>query len=279
VTETDSASKVLTFTLTLDKAPATALVINYAVDSTSTASLGDDFTVTAGNVTFAAGQTTAEIQVNVLADDADEANETIVLSFTNKDMVDSKLAVASVKRVNDLKATGTIVDDDASFVFTSSAANSVAENTTAVVTVAGADADSAAVTTTLTGPDAALFSLTNGALAFRAAPNFEAPADAGANNVYNVSVNVADASGNATTQNVVITVTNVNETPTAVTSAATATSRAGTCSRSIPGAISASSTAAVSTTTVVAVGTETAIGFSFITSCGIVTIAATIPSF
>jgi S-layer protein len=217
VTETDSATKVLTFTLTLDKAPATALVINYAVNSTSTAVLGDDFAVTAGNVTFAAGQTTAEIQVNVLADDADEANETIVLSFTNKDMVNSKLAVASVKRVNDLNATGTIIDDDASFVFTSSAANTVAENTTAVVTVAGADADSATgLTTTLSGADAALFSLTNGALAFKAAPNFEAPADAGANNVYNVSINVADASGNATTQNLVITVSDANEAPTAL---------------------------------------------------------------
>jgi S-layer protein len=216
VTETDSATKVLTFTLTLDKAPATALVVSYAVDSTSTAVLGDDFTVTAGTVTFAAGQTTAEVQVSVLADDIDEANETIVLSFTNKDMVSSLSGTSSVKRVNDLKATGTIVDDDASFVFTSSAANIVAENTTAVVTVAGADADSAAVTTTLTGADAALFSLTNGALAFRAAPNFEAPADAGRDNVYNVSINVADASGNATTQNLVITVSDANEAPTAL---------------------------------------------------------------
>jgi VCBS repeat-containing protein len=108
-------------------------------------------------------------------------------------------------------------------VFTSSAANSVAENSTAVVTVAGADADSATgLTTTLTGADAALFSLTNGALAFKAAPNFEAPADAGKDNVYNVSINVVDASGNATTQNLAITVTNANEAP-AVSSAATGT--------------------------------------------------------
>ena len=215
VTETDSATKVLTFTLTLDKAPTSDLVINYAVDSTSTAVLGDDFTVTAGNVTFSAGQTTAEVQVNVLADDIDEANETIVLSLTNKETVVS--GFNTVKRVNDLKATGTIVDDDASFVFTSSAANTVAENTTAVVTVAGADADSAAgLTTTLTGADAALFNLVDGKLAFKAAPNFEAPADAGANNVYNVSINVADASGNATTQNLVITVSDANEAPTAV---------------------------------------------------------------
>jgi hypothetical protein len=44
----------LTFTLTLNKAPTKDLVISYAVDSTSTAKLADDFTVSAGTVTFAA---------------------------------------------------------------------------------------------------------------------------------------------------------------------------------------------------------------------------------
>ncbi len=68
----------MTFTLSLDKAPTADLVISYSVDATSTASLGNDFTVTAGTVTFAAGQTTAEVQITVLGDLVDEANETIV---------------------------------------------------------------------------------------------------------------------------------------------------------------------------------------------------------
>jgi S-layer protein len=225
VTEFDAANKVMTFTLSLDKAPTADLVISYSVDATSTASLGNDFTVTAGTVTFAAGQTTAEVQITVLGDLVDEANETIVLNFTNKDMVPSFSGTSSVKRVNDLKATGTIVDDDHSFVFTSPAANIVAENTTNVVALAGADGDTstANLTSTLSGPDAALFNLNNGVVTFRVAPNFEAPADVGANNVYNVTVTVRDndyssitQTWNSTSQDLVITVSDANEAPTAL---------------------------------------------------------------
>jgi S-layer protein len=216
----------MTFTLSLDKAPTTDLVISYAVDSSSTASLGNDFTVTAGTVTFAAGQTSAEVQVTVLGDLVDEADETIVLNFTNTDRVSSFSGTSSVKRVNDLKATGTIVDEDHSFVFTSPAAVSVAENTTAVVTVAGTDADTAIanLTATLSGPDAALFNLNSDrSVSFKTAPNFEAPADVGANNVYNVTLTVRDndysavtQTWNSTSQNLVITVSDANEAPTAL---------------------------------------------------------------
>ena len=216
----------MTFTLSLDKAPTTDLVISYAVDSSSTASLGNDFTVTAGTVTFAAGQTTAQVQVTVLADLVDEADETIVLNFTNTDRVSNLSGTSSVKRVNDLKATGTIVDEDHSFVFTSPAAVSVAENSTAVVTVAGTDADTpiANLTATLSGPDAALFNLNSDrSVSFKTAPNFEAPADVGANNVYNVTLTVRDndysavtQTWNSTSQNLVITVSDANEAPTAL---------------------------------------------------------------
>ncbi len=51
-------------------------------------------------------------------------------------------------------------------------------------------------------------------------PNYEAPGDAGGNNVYDVNVTASDGT-NTTTKAVAITVTNVNEAPT-VTSAATA---------------------------------------------------------
>ena len=53
---------------------------------------------------------------------------------------------------------------------------------------------------------------TTGALSFVAAPNFEAPTDAGANNVYDVIVQVSD--GTLTdTQAIAVTVTNANEAP------------------------------------------------------------------
>ncbi len=96
------------------------------------------------------------------------------------------------------------------------ATRSLAENTTAVTTVLAADPDAG---TTLTyaisgGADAARFQIdaASGALAFIAAPNFEAPTDAGANNVYDVIVSASD--GTLTdTQAIAVTVTNANEAP------------------------------------------------------------------
>jgi large repetitive protein len=62
------------------------------------------------------------------------------------------------------------------------------------------------------GADAGLFTIdaSTGALAFAAAPDFEAPADAGANNVYDVTVQASD--GTLTdTQAIAVSVTNVAE--------------------------------------------------------------------
>ena len=67
------------------------------------------------------------------------------------------------------------------------------------------------ITYTLTGADAALFDVSStGAVTFKAAPNFESAADAGANNVYDVRV-VASNGINTTEQDAAITVTDVND--------------------------------------------------------------------
>src|SRR4029450_8540036 len=64
------------------------------------------------------------------------------------------------------------------------------------------------------GADAAFFTINSstGALSFLSAPNFEAPADAGANNVYDVIVTASDGTNNPT-QAISVTVTNGNEGP------------------------------------------------------------------
>jgi hypothetical protein len=89
------------------------------------------------------------------------------------------------------------------------ATDSVVENTTAVHTFS---ADQA-VTWTLGGTDTARFNLdaTTGALRFIAAPDFEAPNDADANNTYVVQVQATDAAGNISTQTLTVTVTDVDE--------------------------------------------------------------------
>src|SRR5207244_574688 len=95
---------------------------------------------------------------------------------------------------------------------------------TAVYTAAASDPDAG---TTLTysisgGADAALFNIdsASGAVTFKTSPNFEAPTDSGANNVYDIIVKASDGSL-FDTKAVAITVTNVNEAP-SITSAATA---------------------------------------------------------
>src|SRR6185436_13611665 len=101
------------------------------------------------------------------------------------------------------------------------------ENQTAVIDVQSTDPDGdtegAGLTYAITGgADAALFSINanTGVLTFNAPPNFEAPADAGANNVYDVQVTVTDSSTQTGVQNLQVTVTNVNEAP-SITSSAT----------------------------------------------------------
>ncbi len=93
---------------------------------------------------------------------------------------------------------------------------SVAENSTAVTTLTATDVDAGSTLTYLIsgGVDSARFTInfSSGALTFVSPPNFESPADAGANNVYEVTLRVTD--GVLTdSQALTVTVTNINESP------------------------------------------------------------------
>ncbi len=94
----------------------------------------------------------------------------------------------------------------------------VAENSTAVTTVSAADIDLPAQTLTFNitgGDDSALFSIgsATGVLSFLNAPNYESPADADLDNVYELIVEVSDGNGGTDEQEISVTVTNVNEAP------------------------------------------------------------------
>ena len=89
---------------------------------------------------------------------------------------------------------------------------SVAENTTAIGTVEASDADGDALAYFIQGDDSSLVTLTGNVLAFAAAPDFEAPADANSDNVYKVTVVVSDGSSKDA-KDLEISVTNVNEGP------------------------------------------------------------------
>ena len=108
-------------------------------------------------------------------------------------------------------------------IFTSEATATVAENQTAAYTAVATDADGDLLSYSLSGTDAALFTINpaTGVVSFIAAPDFEAPGNADGDNVYDIVVTVSDGT-NSAEQPVAITVTNVNDNPPIFTSGSTA---------------------------------------------------------
>ena len=83
VTEGDSGSKNLTFTVTLSPASGQQVTVKYADAGTGTATSGTDYTaITGGTLTFAAGATSQTFNVSVTGDVLDESNETVVVSLS-----------------------------------------------------------------------------------------------------------------------------------------------------------------------------------------------------
>ena len=107
-------------------------------------------------------------------------------------------------------------------IFTSPATVSVAENQVAAYGAAATDADGDSLRYSLSGTDAALFTIdaNTGEVRFMAAPDFEAPGDADRDNVYDITVTASDGT-NRTEQAVAITVTNENDNAPTFTSPAT----------------------------------------------------------
>ena len=117
-----------------------------------------------------------------------------------------RVTVENVNEVPGIIAGGLVV--------TGPANPSVVENTpatTAVATYTAAGPDAASATWRLSGTDAADFMLSNsGVLSFRTSPNFENPADANGDNVYEVTVTADDGTNNVP-KDVTVTVTDVEE--------------------------------------------------------------------
>jgi Ca2+-binding RTX toxin-like protein len=169
----------------------------------STNSLGTTFTVgdlgTASQIAGGAGQ------------------DTIIASgFTfSADQRNTIFSTASIEKIVDQSGTyvarPTITSDGGG----DTAAVSIVENTTAVTTVTASANVGETLSYTITdGADASRFAIDSatGALSFITAPDFEIPADAGGDNVYDVAVQVSDGHGGIDTQALAVTVTNVFET-------------------------------------------------------------------
>ncbi|MDB5391734.1 MAG: hypothetical protein JWM11_7380, partial [Planctomycetaceae bacterium] len=176
----------------------------------------DKFTidVTTGALSFI---TAPNFEVPTDADGSNVYNVTVKATDSGTPSLLATQAIAVT--VTDLNEAPTIV---------SSSSTSVAENSTAVLTVLASDEDQPAQSITFAiagGDDADKFTIdaTTGALSFITAPNFEVPADADGNNVYNVTVKAIDSGTPSlfTTQAIAVTVTDLNEAPTIVSSSST----------------------------------------------------------
>ncbi|WP_109465620.1 ExeM/NucH family extracellular endonuclease [Albibacillus kandeliae] len=88
------------------------------------------------------------------------------------------------------------------------------ENTTAVTTASATDVDSSTLVYALSGDDAHLFQIDeDGNLSFIAAPDFESPEDADADNRYQVTVTVTDDLGASDSTDLTVTLADVAEGP------------------------------------------------------------------
>ncbi|MDE1569445.1 Calx-beta domain-containing protein [Aquabacter sp. P-9] len=152
VTEGNSGTKELAFTVSLSSAATAPVTVAYAT-ADGTALAGSDYTAKSGTLTFAAGETSKVVKVLVNGDTAVEGNETFTLNLTNP----------SGATLADGAGTGTIVNDDvaplptlsiagASFAEGSAATPghgmfvvSLSQAATSAVTVSFATADGTAV--------------------------------------------------------------------------------------------------------------------------------------
>ena len=117
---------------------------------------------------------------------------------------------------HDQMLTINVTDVNDGPVITSSGAVRAAENQTRVQSVTTSEsANGMPVFSLVGGADAALFAIDalSGALTFKIAPDFETAADAGANNIYDVTVQVNDGRAGTAIMAVAVTVTDVNEAP------------------------------------------------------------------
>jgi hypothetical protein len=98
--------------------------------------------------------------------------------------------------------------------FTTSSTVSVTEHSTAVATINAVDPDLPAQTVTYSisgGADQANFAITSdGVLTFVTPPDFQSPADAGHDNVYDLLITASDGTGQSSTQAFEVAVTSAN---------------------------------------------------------------------
>lgn len=134
-------------------------------------------------------------------------------------------------------------ENDNSPVFTSSATPSIAEGIKNLHTLSATDADLPSQSigfSIVGGDDAGLMTIQGGnRIRMNPAPNFEAPADANGDNVYEVIVRADDGSGRTTDQVISITITDLNDNDPVVDAAQTFSVREDAVNGAVVGTVTA----------------------------------------
>ncbi len=100
----------LTFTVTLSKAHDQEVTVDYADSAEGTATSGTDYVaITAGTLTFKAGETKKTVEVTLTGDTGEEEDETIVLRLSKPTNAGFPAGAAT------LDGTGTIANDDVDY--------------------------------------------------------------------------------------------------------------------------------------------------------------------
>jgi len=110
LTEGDSGSQAMTFQVNLSPAAAQTVKVDYAT-ADGTAKAGSDYTAVSGTLIFNAGVISRTVTVNILGDQVDEDTETFTLNLSNP----------SNAHIADGQGTGTITDNDTSYLSVSDA--------------------------------------------------------------------------------------------------------------------------------------------------------------
>lgn len=199
----DIAGAMVARTFTITNTGDTSLDLSAGVSITGTNA--SDFTVTSVPATSvaAAGNTTFQITFDPSATGTRTATISIVNNDANENPYDFSilgLGTSTPNTLPDITSANTV---------------SVAEGTTTVLTVTATDPEAPPQDLTFTvvgGADQDDFDINavTGALTFSAVPDFEAPADANMDNIYDVMVEVSDGVG-MVTQTITVTVSNALE--------------------------------------------------------------------
>ena len=194
-------------------------VLTYSLSGTAAASFEIDPAtgqITVGSRTLLDHETTPSYSVTVTATEASGDEVTQPITITVNDVNESPMVTGGVTMQSHAEDDADITTDDADVL--------------TVATYTATDPETAAnnLEWSVDGADKDLFDIgeADGALVFKDAPNYEMPADAGSDNVYNVTVVATDDGVDADGKNemtamrdVVITVTNVEEAGTVTLSA------------------------------------------------------------